>query len=69
MTDKIKGTVKFFNDSKGFGFIRPDDGSKDVFVHVSQLDAVGGYIQEGEVLLFNEIQGKKGMEAANIEKG
>lgn len=68
MTDKIKGTVKFFNDSKGFGFIRPDDGSKDVFVHVSQLDAVGGYLQDGQTLLFNTIAGRKGLEAVNIEK-
>lgn len=66
--DKIKGTVKFFNDSKGFGFIRPDDGSKDVFVHVSQLDAVGGYLQDGQTLLFNTIAGRKGLEAVNIEK-
>ena len=68
MTDKIKGTVKFFNDSKGFGFIRPDDGSKDAFVHVSQLDAVGGYLQDGQTLLFNTIAGRKGLEAVNIEK-
>ena len=68
MMDKIKGTVKFFNDSKGFGFIRPDDGSKDVFVHVSQLDAVGGYLQDGQTLLFNTIAGRKGLEAVNIEK-
>ncbi len=69
MSDKIKGTVKFFDDSKGFGFIKRDDGGKDVFVHMSQLDAVGGSLQDGQILLFNAIEGRRGMEAANIEQG
>ena len=68
MTDKIKGTVKFFYDAKGYGFIKPDNGDKDVFVHVSQLDNIGGYLQEGQALLFNTTEGRKGLEAINVEK-
>lgn len=64
---KLQGTVKFFNDAKGFGFIQPSDGSKDVFVHSSNLDAAGGTLHEGQNVAFETQQGKKGMEAINIE--
>ena len=64
---KIKGTVKFFSNTKGFGFITPDNGKKDVFVHASQLDNVGGTLQEGQTVVFETVQGKKGMEAHNLE--
>ena len=67
MANKIKGTVKFYNDGKGFGFIKPDNGDKDVFVHASQLDGVGGYLQEGQPAMFETTQGKKGVEAQNLE--
>jgi len=67
MTNKIKGTVKFYNDMKGFGFIKPDNGDKDVFVHVSKLDSIGGTLQEGQPVMFETIQGKKGLEAQNLE--
>ena len=67
MINKIKGTVKFFNDSKGFGFITPDNGDKDVFVHVSKLDSVGGTLQEGQTVMFESVQGRKGQEAENLE--
>ena len=50
----IKGTVKFYNDQKGFGFIQPEDGSKDVFVHATALERSGmGPLSEGQVVLFD----------------
>jgi len=67
MSNKIQGTVKFFNSTKGFGFIQPNDGSKDVFVHMSNLDAVGGYLQDGQSVSFETQQGKKGPEAVNVD--
>ncbi|WP_151194484.1 cold-shock protein [Cysteiniphilum sp. JM-1] len=64
---RLQGTVKFFNGGKGFGFITPSNGDKDVFVHVTNLDAVGGYLQEGQAVSFEVQQGKKGLEAINVE--
>ncbi len=61
------GTVKFFNSEKGFGFITPADGEKDVFVHYSNL--VGdGYktLEEGQQVEFDVAQGRKGLEAQNV---
>ncbi len=59
------GTVKFFNDSKGFGFITPDDGGKDVFVHANELN--GLQITEGDKVSFEVEEGKKGLNAVNID--
>lgn len=67
MSNKIKGIVKFYNDMKGFGFIKPDNGDKDVFVHASQLDGVGGTLQDGQAVMFESVQGRKGQEAQNLE--
>ncbi|HHB51760.1 MAG TPA: cold-shock protein [Saprospiraceae bacterium] len=58
------GTVKFFNESKGFGFITPDDGGKDVFVHVSGLN--GNSITEGDKVSYDVEEGKKGPNAVNV---
>ncbi len=58
------GTVKFFNDSKGFGFITPEDGSKDVFVHVNGLV---DEIREGDKVEFDVEEGKKGLNAVNVK--
>ena len=58
------GTVKFFNVSKGFGFIQPEDGSKDVYVHVSSVEKAGlGTLSEGQKLSF-EIKTDNGKNAA-----
>ena len=59
-----KGTVKFFNAGKGFGFITPDAGGKDVFVHANDLGGVT--IQEGTKVEFEVVQGKKGPQASNV---
>jgi len=59
------GTVKFFNTAKGFGFIRPDDGSKDVFVHASAVErAALGSINEGQKLSYELEQGQDGKTSA-----
>ncbi len=60
-----KGSVKFFNDSKGFGFIQPEDGSKDVFVHVSGLV---DEVKQNDKVSFNTEQGKKGIVAIDVKK-
>lgn len=59
-----EGVVKFFNDEKGFGFITPNYGSKDVFVHVSGLQA---NVKEGDKVVFEVEQGKKGPNAVNVK--
>ena len=61
------GTVKWFNDAKGFGFISPEDGSADVFVHFSAISAKGfRSLQEGQRVSFEVVQGPKGAQAANV---
>ncbi len=61
------GTVKWFNDAKGFGFIAPDDGSKDVFVHHTAIKADGfRSLAEGQKVTFDVEQGQKGPQAANV---
>jgi CspA family cold shock protein len=58
------GTVKFFNTSKGFGFIRPDDGSKDVYIHVSTIEKAGlSVLSEGQKVSF-EVANASGKDAA-----
>lgn len=59
-----KGTVKFFNDAKGFGFISEDETSKEYFVHVSGLI---DEIQEGDTVEFELKEGKKGLNAVNVK--
>lgn len=58
------GTVKFFNESKGFGFITPEVGSKDVFVHVSSLS---DEISEGDKVEYDVEEGPKGINAVNVK--
>lgn len=61
------GTVKWFNESKGFGFITPADGGKDVFVHFSQILAEGfKVLTEGQSVTFNVENGPKGPQATSV---
>jgi len=62
-----KGTVKWFNERKGFGFITPDDGGEDLFIHHSNIVAQGfRSLQDGQAVEFEVSQGRKGPEATNV---
>ena len=63
------GTVKWFNDAKGFGFITPDGGGEDLFAHFSAI-TMNGFktLKEGEKVSFEVVQGPKGKQASNIQR-
>jgi CspA family cold shock protein len=65
-----QGTVKWFNDEKGFGFISPEDGSEEVFVHHTGIAGSGfRSLDEGEKVTYEVTQGRKGLQAVNVSKG
>ena len=62
------GTVKWFNDSKGFGFITPDNNSEDLFAHFSAINMNGfKTLKKGQKVSFDVVQGPKGKQASNIQ--
>ena len=64
-----RGTVKWFSDQKGYGFVTPEDGSKDVFVHFSAITGDGfKSLKEGDAVEFEITQGPKGPQASNVAK-
>ena len=69
MAERIQGTVKWFNGAKGFGFIEPDNGGKDVFVHFSAIRMEGyATLDEGERVEFTVEQSEKGPQAADVTR-
>jgi CspA family cold shock protein len=70
MEDRISGTVKWFSEQKGYGFIAPDDGGKDVFVHYSAIQSDSSYrnLEEGQRVEFTLEQGEKGPQANRVTK-
>jgi CspA family cold shock protein len=66
--DMASGTVKWFNDAKGFGFITPDGGGEDLFAHFSAINMQGfKTLKEGQKVSFEVTQGPKGKQASNIQ--
>lgn len=63
---KQKGTIKFFNAQKGFGFIIPENGGKELFVHCSNVEGDARALQEGQLVEFVEGPGRKGPEATKV---
>jgi CspA family cold shock protein len=64
-----EGTVKWFSDEKGYGFIRPDDGSEDVFVHHTGIAGDGfKSLDEGDKVTYEVTQGRKGLQAENVTR-
>jgi cold shock protein len=64
-----QGTVKWFSQEKGYGFITPDDGGEDLFVHYSAIEGTGFRgLEEGEKVTYEATQGRKGPQAENVSK-
>ncbi|MBI5272945.1 MAG: cold shock domain-containing protein [Chlamydiia bacterium] len=64
---KLKGTVKWFNKDKGFGFIAPDDGGRDVYIHVSNVETDDQMLIDGQRVEFETAMGRKGPEAKHVK--
>ncbi len=61
------GTVKWFNPAKGYGFITPDDGGKDVFVHITAMEGAGmGTLSEGQKVKFEVVEDPRGLKASDL---
>ncbi len=68
MSDRQTGTVKWFNDAKGFGFITQDGGGEDLFVHFRSIESSGfKSLQEGQKVTFKVVQGQKGLQADEVQ--
>jgi CspA family cold shock protein len=68
MSNRQIGTVKWFNDAKGFGFITPENGSADLFVHFRSIQGSGfKSLQEGQKVSFVSVKGQKGMQADEVQ--
>jgi CspA family cold shock protein len=64
------GVVKWFNNAKGYGFVTPDEGANDIFVHFSSINGMEGYksLKEGQKVAFEVTEGPKGLHASNIQQ-
>lgn len=65
-TSKIHGTVKWFNKDKGFGFITPDTGGRDIYVHISHVETPDNNLSDGQRVEFETTMGRKGPEAIKV---
>jgi CspA family cold shock protein len=69
MSERVTGTVKWFNNAKGFGFISREESSDDVFVHFRSIQGEGyRTLNEGQEVIFNLVDGPKGLQAEDVEK-
>ena len=69
MSERIRGVVKWFSNEKGYGFITPENGTSDIFVHYTAIEGKGyRMLDEGTQVEFEIVEGPKGLQAANVRK-